>query len=154
MRVTYTAEPARTSFESARLKAKAPDNILGEASKIAVGDAEDQRRYEATVFPLAVSALNPLVTMIIVSATGRGLRAEGVTGWIYAGLSIMMLGYISAAAGRPHRIATTLLLVLLTLALAVILDLDRPRDGAIQVSQQPLIDLKASLGPIATGTAK
>jgi xanthine dehydrogenase YagR molybdenum-binding subunit len=40
VRVTFGAEPARTSFESAKLKAKAPDNILGEAAKIATGDAE------------------------------------------------------------------------------------------------------------------
>jgi xanthine dehydrogenase YagR molybdenum-binding subunit len=40
VRVAYGAEPARTSFNSAKLNAKAPDNILGEASQIAVGDAE------------------------------------------------------------------------------------------------------------------
>jgi xanthine dehydrogenase YagR molybdenum-binding subunit len=40
VRVTYAAEPARTSFAVAKTNAKAPDNILGEASKIAIGDAE------------------------------------------------------------------------------------------------------------------
>jgi xanthine dehydrogenase YagR molybdenum-binding subunit len=40
VRVTYTAEPATTSFEAAKAKAKAPDNILGEPAKITVGDAE------------------------------------------------------------------------------------------------------------------
>jgi xanthine dehydrogenase YagR molybdenum-binding subunit len=40
VRVTYAAEPATTSFEAAKAKAKAPDNILGEPSKITVGDAE------------------------------------------------------------------------------------------------------------------
>ncbi|QUT06532.1 hypothetical protein KFK14_03460 [Sphingobium phenoxybenzoativorans] len=64
---------------------------------------------------------------------------------LYAMLSVVMLGYIQAAGGRAHRVATTLLLVLLTLALVVILDLDRPRDGAIEVSQQPLEDLRASM---------
>lgn len=53
----------------------------------------------------------------------------------------MMLGYILAANGKPHRIATMLPPVPLTLALMGILDLDRPRGGAIQVSQQPLEDL-------------
>ncbi|WP_337847904.1 hypothetical protein [Sphingomonas sp.] len=38
-----------------------------------------------------------------------------------------------------------LLLVPLTLALIVILDLNRPRSGAIQVSQQPLEDLRISI---------
>jgi xanthine dehydrogenase YagR molybdenum-binding subunit len=40
VRVTYGLEPARTSFATGKLHAKAPDNILGEASKIAIGDAE------------------------------------------------------------------------------------------------------------------
>jgi xanthine dehydrogenase YagR molybdenum-binding subunit len=40
VRVTYAPEPARTSFAGAKAQAKAPDNILGEASKIVVGDAE------------------------------------------------------------------------------------------------------------------
>ncbi len=64
---------------------------------------------------------------------------------LYAGLSMVMLGYILATSGRPHRIATTLLLLLLTLALTLILDIDRPRSGAIQVSQQPLIDVRQSM---------
>jgi hypothetical protein len=64
---------------------------------------------------------------------------------LYAFLSAVMLGYILSANGRPHRIATAMLLALMTLALIVILDLDRPRTGAILVSQQPMIDLKASL---------
>jgi hypothetical protein len=33
----------------------------------------------------------------------------------------------------------------LSRGLIVILDLDRPRTGAILISQQPMIDLKASL---------
>ena len=63
---------------------------------------------------------------------------------LYAVLSAAMLGYTSAAKGRPQRIATISVLVLLTLALVMILDIDRPRNGAIQVSQQPLEELKQS----------
>jgi len=63
---------------------------------------------------------------------------------LYAVLSAAMLGYTSAAKGRPQRIATISVLVLVTLALVMILDIDRPRSGAIQVSQQPLEELKQS----------
>lgn len=64
---------------------------------------------------------------------------------LYAALSMVMLGYILAANGRPHRIATTLLLLLLSLALTTILDIDRPRSGAILVSQQPLIEVRQAM---------
>jgi len=68
---------------------------------------------------------------------------------LYAVLSAAMVGYTLAASGRPHRIATVTTLALVTLALVMILDLDRPRSGAIQVSQQPLTDLLASVAPPA-----
>jgi len=64
---------------------------------------------------------------------------------LYAVLSVVMLGYIFGANWRPHRLATALLLVLLTLAIVVILDIDRPRSGAIQVSQLPMEALKESI---------
>ncbi len=38
--VTYAAEPARTCFAGAKRNAKAPNDILGEPAKIAIGDAE------------------------------------------------------------------------------------------------------------------
>jgi xanthine dehydrogenase YagR molybdenum-binding subunit len=40
IRATYEAAPADTSFDRVKLKAKAPDSILGEPATIAVGDAE------------------------------------------------------------------------------------------------------------------
>jgi hypothetical protein len=63
---------------------------------------------------------------------------------LYALLSAAMLGYASAAKGKPQRIATSAVMVLLTLAMVMILDIDRPRSGAIEVSQQPLEELKQS----------
>lgn len=60
---------------------------------------------------------------------------------LYAVLAAAMLGYTAAAKGRPQRIATLCVLVAMTLALVMILDIDRPRSGAIQVSEQPLEEL-------------
>jgi hypothetical protein len=64
---------------------------------------------------------------------------------LYALLAMVLLGYIFGANRRPHRIATTMLLLLLSMAIIVILDIDRPRSGAIQVSQFPMEALKASI---------
>lgn len=63
---------------------------------------------------------------------------------IYAVISAAMLGYTSATKGKPHRVATAMVLILLTLALTMILDIDKPRGGAIQVSQAPLEELSRS----------
>ena len=64
---------------------------------------------------------------------------------LYSALSMVMLGYILAINGHRHEVATGLLLVLLTLAFGLILDLDRPHGGAIQVSQQPLVEMRATM---------
>ena len=40
IRVTYESEPADISFEATKAKARPPENVLGEPSEIAIGDAE------------------------------------------------------------------------------------------------------------------
>lgn len=55
----------------------------------------------------------------------------------YAVISAAMLGYALAGARARHRVASTTLYLLIALAFAVILDLDRPRAGAIVVDQSP-----------------
>lgn len=65
--------------------------------------------------------------------------------FLYSLLTMCMLGYNLAGHGKRHRIATAMLVSLLTLAIVVILDIDRPRSGAIQVSQAPMEALQAAL---------
>ncbi|MEP7380595.1 MAG: zinc dependent phospholipase C family protein [Gemmatimonadota bacterium] len=63
-------------------------------------DAEGERTYESVVYPYAATALAPIVSMIIVSASGRGLRAEGVIGWVQAGLSLVAsVGFFASLGG-------------------------------------------------------
>ncbi len=58
---------------------------------------------------------------------------------VYAILSMVMLGAVQGAELRPDWMQTGLLLVLMTLAYVIVLDLDRPRSGSIRVSQEPLV---------------
>lgn len=67
--------------------------------------------------------------------------ALGVFALVAAGL----LGSTLAVAGRSDRTLSALLFALLTLAFAMVLDLDRPQRGAIQISQEPMARLVASL---------
>lgn len=56
-------------------------------------------------------------------------------------LAVMLVGYAFGLNGRPHIFSMSVLAVGITLVLAVIIDLDRPRSGFIRISQQPMIDL-------------
>ena len=57
---------------------------------------------------------------------------------IYALVAAGMLGYVLAANGRRHVVASTALFVLIAVAITLILDLDRSRSGTVTVSQAPL----------------
>ena len=57
-------------------------------------------------------------------------------------LAANLVGYAFGISGRRQVFSTFLLAVAISLVLCVILDLDRPRHGFIQVSQQPMLDLQ------------
>jgi hypothetical protein len=61
-------------------------------------------------------------------------------------VALGFLGHGCGLGGQRRFVSTVLVTVLIALALAVILDLDRPRRGLIQVSQDSMIRLKASMG--------
>jgi hypothetical protein len=56
----------------------------------------------------------------------------------YALIAAGVLGSALAGARRSHRSTTVLLFLLLTLAITMILDLDRPKRGTIRISQVPM----------------
>jgi hypothetical protein len=104
------------------------------------------------VSPIVVrQVLDPLNEAIDTQAARTAARAARIPSEVlvslvlYATLSLMLLGYITAIDGPRKIVAMVLLLLLLTLAFSVILDLDSPRSGWIQVSQQPLADVRASM---------
>jgi hypothetical protein len=57
-----------------------------------------------------------------------------------------VLGLWSSSIGQRSVLSATVLIVVLAVVYTVIFDLDRPREGFIQVSQQPLIDLQEQTG--------
>ena len=63
----------------------------------------------------------------------------------YVTISAAMLGYALAAASSRHRVASMTLYLLIALAFGVILDIDRPREGAIVVDQTPFAQMVESL---------
>ncbi|BDU16633.1 hypothetical protein [Lysobacter auxotrophicus] len=64
---------------------------------------------------------------------------------LFALLAAGMVGY---ERGHQRR-ATTLLFILLTLAATLVVDLDRPSTGMVNVPQDPMLELRASMQPQA-----
>jgi hypothetical protein len=60
-------------------------------------------------------------------------------------LSLGLVGYNAGLSRRRSPIIATVLVISLGATLWLVLDLDRPAEGLIQTSQQPLIDLQEQL---------
>jgi hypothetical protein len=62
-------------------------------------------------------------------------------------LSLAMVGYSAGLTKRRGLLNAVVLVLALGAVIMIVVDLDRPREGFIQVSQQPLIDLQQQIGP-------
>ena len=65
---------------------------------------------------------------------------------IGAVLTMGVVGYSAGLTSRRSLPSAVMLVVGLGAVLTLVIDLDRPREGFLQVSQQPLIDLHQDLG--------
>ena len=58
-----------------------------------------------------------------------------------------IVGFNAGLTGRRGELSALALVLILGAVLMIVVDLDRPREGFLQVSQQPLIDLSEEIGP-------
>jgi hypothetical protein len=119
-------------------------------------DARDavfqQRIWQETALALRARAAAPLTTsvleatnsMIDAAASRRAALEARVPERVFAELVLyafataVIMGYTLAVGRRRHRVASTVLFILVALAISLIADLDQPRTGAIIVSQAPI----------------
>ena len=64
-----------------------------------------------------------------------------------SGITLGMVGYSAGLTTRRSPLTAAVLVVLLSVVLTLVVDLDRPRNGFLQVSQQPIVNLMNQLGP-------
>lgn len=61
-------------------------------------------------------------------------------------LTLGMVGYSAGLTRRRSAVTAIVLIAVLGAVVTLVIDLDRPRDGFLTVSQQPLIDLQEQIG--------
>jgi hypothetical protein len=66
-------------------------------------------------------------------------------------LALGMVGYGAGLKGRRSPLGAVVMVLALGIVLALVIDLDRPQDGLITVSQMPLIDVGQRIGPPGQG---
>jgi hypothetical protein len=65
-------------------------------------------------------------------------------------LALAMLGYSAGLRKRRSVLSALVLVVASGIVLMLVIDLDRPQDGFVTVSQRPLLDVQARIGPPAS----
>ena len=114
--------------------------------------AEDLARDmpESDLVGLYVETLNQTIDLHATRATAivsaRVPETVVILLIIGAALTMGMVGYSAGLTRRRSSLGAAVLVVVLAAVLTLVIDLDRPRDGFLQVSQQPLIDLAEQIG--------
>jgi hypothetical protein len=113
--------------------------------------AEDVARTtdKGDLVALFIESLNETIDLHESRVTARFARVpETVLLLLVAGsaLSLGMVGYSAGLTKRRSLLSAVVLVVALGAVITIVVDLDRPREGFIQVSQQPLIDLQQQIG--------
>ena len=164
LRAGYIAEPG-SSQARALLEAYIPLRIAPPTDPVALQAAvlrsEDLQRQLWAIAEQAARLDSSDVTALFVESINDviAVHEQRVTAGVYArvpatilwvlvlgsALSLGMVGYSAGITKRRSPVTAIALVIALGAVLTLTVDLDRPRDGFIQVSQQPLIDLQRQI---------
>ena len=93
---------------------------------------------------LFVDSINEVIDIHSLRAAAIGLRLPRMMGMVlYAAtvVSFLLVGIVSSSDGKRDPIAILLFALALVAVLVIIVDLDRPQQGILNVSQAALSDL-------------
>jgi hypothetical protein len=164
LRAGYLPEPA-SSRTRELLRAYVPLRIVLTAQADATAVVQDSAAIQNELWALAedvarttdkgdlvalyIESLNEVIDLHEDRLTARNARVPETIVLLLLGgsaLSLAMVGYNSGLTGHRSILSAMVLILALGAVLMIVVDLDRPREGFIQVSQQPLIDLERQIG--------
>ena len=106
---------------------------------------------ESEAVSLFIETLNDTIDLQTTRATAVVVARvpETILVLLFLGevLAMGIVGYSAGLTGSRGLVAALMLILAFSAVLTLLVDLDRPRDGFLQVSQQPLITLEEQLGP-------
>jgi hypothetical protein len=109
------------------------------------------RDFSTDANSLYIESLNDVIDMntsrVIAGIYGRVPETVVLLLIFGATLTLGMVGYGAGLTYRRSELTALTLCVALAAVLTLVIDLDRPRDGLITVSQEPLILLQQQIGP-------
>lgn len=105
---------------------------------------------DSPVIATYIETLNQMIDLHakrVVAITSSRIPGTIWTGiYVVAGLTMVLVGMLSSFGERPNWLATILLALVFAAVMTLIVDLDRPEQGLLTVSQQALLNLQAQIG--------
>jgi hypothetical protein len=113
----------------------------------AAASRQDVRAVTTALFVESLNEVFDLYTKRVAALENRVPEVILLLLYVVAVITIAMLGYgVGLVKGR-NLVPTFITLFLVATILLTIIDLDRPRRGLIQVSQQSMLSLEEALDP-------
>lgn len=164
LRAEYVADPIATEsrqllreYVSQRLALTEPgqfdlavsrsQEIQDELWNRAVALAKD---HPDPVTGLYISALNDLIDLhterVIIRFYVRVPQSVLVGVYLVAALTLVLIGVQGSYSGKRNYLALIIMVLILSVVFLLIIDLNRPNQGLIQVPQKALLDLQQQFG--------
>ena len=165
LRAGYLPEPASSQIRELlrqyvplRIRTSSSDDLQGDIQKsqailnqlwtIAEGVAKTTNQGD--LVSTFIESLNDTIDLHETRVTAASARVPETVVLLLIIGSALTLGMVGFSAGLTRRrslLTAAVLIIALGAVITIVVDLDRPREGFIQVSQQPLIDVQQRIGP-------
>jgi drug/metabolite transporter (DMT)-like permease len=164
LRAGYLPEPAATELRDllrtyaplrivtndlADLQAKMARSVEIQVRLWSITEGLARATPDSDVLALFIASLNEMIDLHATRVTtGHGRVPETILLLLLLGtlLTLAMLGYKAGLDLRRSPVTAVVLIIVLSAVIALVVDLDRPREGFLEVSQQPFIDLLQQIG--------
>jgi hypothetical protein len=132
-------------IDQARLEADNAEAAQLQCQLWAIAQAASAQDNRAIPTGLFVQSLNETIDLQATRLAAFQNRVPETVIWLLLGVAVAtagVVGYNNGLGDRRHAFGAITLIVLITIIIWVIIDIDRPRRGLIQVSQQSMISLQ------------
>jgi hypothetical protein len=106
---------------------------------------ETPGRDEISLFIASINETINLHTRRLAALRARLPELVVLVLYLVAGLSMMMVGFQNSYNGKRNYFSALSVILIFTVVMMLIIDLDRPQEGLLTVSQQALIDLQRQM---------
>ena len=139
-----------TTADEVQLQANLVRSTQLQADMWAIAEQLARTSPDSQVLAIFIESLNDMidlqetrVTAIVYARVPDTVVLLLIVG---AALTMGMVGFSAGLSGRRSLIIASVLVIVLSAVITLVIDLDRPREGFLQVSQQPLLDVQQQIG--------